>query len=135
MQLSKVMAELFESLIRWMIAGPAVAQIIAQYEEASVLRDVFEKTNHHEQTPACQKSFLGMVQRLTTTLEEMGNPFQEESGELLSLDTKIIASSCNAAKIATHISHGYTSFEAFLETLRQEDTSSFYSTHQSKKQK
>ena len=110
-----------------MVAGPAIAQIIAQYEEASVLRDVFEKTNHHEQTPACQKSFLGMVQRLTTTLEEMGNPFQEESGELLSLDTKTIASSCNAAKIATHISHGNSSFKAFLESLRQKDTSSFYS--------
>ena len=109
-----------------MVAGPAIAQMIAQYEEASVSRDVFEQTNHHEQTPTCQKSFLGMVQRLTTTLEEMGNPFLEESGELLSLDTKIIASSCNASKIKNHLSHGNTSFEAFLENLRQEDTSSFY---------
>ena len=67
-----------------------------------------------------------MVQRLTTTLEEMGNLFLEESGELLSLDTKIIAPSCNASKMKNHLSHGNTSFEAFLENLRQEDTSSFY---------
>ena len=66
-----------------------------------VFRDVLQKTKHHEQTQAFQKRFLGGVQRLTTTLEEMGNPFKEESGELLGIYTKIIASSCNATKITT----------------------------------
>jgi len=63
---------------------------------------------------------------LTNTLEEMGNPFQEESGDLLSMDTKDIASSSNAERIATHLSTGNASFEARLEALEQEDTSSFY---------
>jgi len=46
------------------------------------LRDVSKQTKHHKQA-----SFLEKIQRLTNTLEEMGNPFQEESGDLLSLDT------------------------------------------------
>jgi len=79
------------ALRRWMVAGPAVSQLVAQYEEASELRDVSKQTKHHEQIPTTQRSFLEKVQRLTNTLEEMGNPFQEESGDLLSLDTKDIA--------------------------------------------
>ena len=56
----------------------------------------------------------------------MGNPFQEATGDLLSLDTKDIASPCSAIRIATHLSTGNASFEAPLETLKHEDTSSFY---------
>ena len=60
-----------------------------------------KQTKHHKQA-----SFLEKVQRLTNTLEEMGNPFQEESGDLLSLHTKDIASPSNAERIATHLSTG-----------------------------
>jgi len=56
----------------------------------------------------------------------MGNPFQEESGDLLSLDTKDIASPSNAERTATHLSTRDASFEALLEALEQEVTSSFY---------
>ncbi len=63
---------------------------------------------------------------MTSTLGEMGNPFQEETGDLLSLDTKDIASPRSAERIATHLSTGNASFEAHLEKLKHEDTSSFY---------
>jgi len=109
-----------------MVAGPAVSQLVAQYEEASELRDVSKQTKHHEQTPTTHRNFLEKVQRLTNTLEEMDNPFQEESGDLLSLDTTDIASPSNAERTATHLSTGNASFEARLEALEQEDTSSFY---------
>ncbi len=97
-----------------------------QYEAASELRDELKQTKHHGQTHTDQKSFLNKVQRLTNTLEEMDNPFQQETGDLLSLDTKDIASSDSAAGIATHLSTGKASFEAHLEALEQKDTSSFY---------
>ena len=35
------------ALRRWMVAGPAVSQLVAQYEEASELRDVSKQTKHH----------------------------------------------------------------------------------------
>ena len=34
----------------WMIGGPSVSQLVAQYEATSVLRDVGKQTGHHEQT-------------------------------------------------------------------------------------
>ena len=114
------------ALRRWMVAGPAVSQLVSEYEEVSELRDVSKQTKHHEQTPTEQRSFLEKVQRLTSTLEEMGNPFQEETGDLLSLDTKDIASPGSAERIATHLSTGNASFEARLQALEHEDTSSFY---------
>ena len=39
-------------------------------------------------------------------MEEMGNPFKEESGDLLTLDTKDIADSSAAQLIATHHERG-----------------------------
>jgi len=50
------------ALRRWMVAGPAVSQLVAQYEEASELRDVSKQTKHHEQIPTTQRSFLEKVQ-------------------------------------------------------------------------
>ena len=87
--------------------------LVAQYEEASELREVLKQTEHHKQTPTDKRSFL-KVRRLTNTLEEMGNLFQEETGDLLSLDTKDIAFADSAARIATHLSTGNASFEARL---------------------
>ena len=114
------------ALRKWMVAGPAVSQLVAQYEGSSELRDMLKQTKHLGQTPTDQKRFLEKVLTLTNTLEEMGNPLQEETEDLFSLDNKDIASPDSAAKIATHLSTGKASFEARLEALEQEDTSSFH---------
>ena len=39
------------ALRRWMVVGPELSQLVAQYEEASELRDASKQTKHHEQTP------------------------------------------------------------------------------------
>ena len=102
-----------------------MSQLIAQYE-ASGLRDESQETKDHEQTTTFQRKFLEKVQRLTNTIEDMGNPFQEETGDRISLDTKDVAAPCSANRIAAHLSTGNASFEAHLETLKHDDTSSFY---------
>ena len=45
---------------------------------------------HREQQPGVQSAFLKDVQSLTVVLQDMGNPFLEESNYLLVLDTKDI---------------------------------------------
>ena len=77
------------ALRRWMVAGPLVSHLVANYEEVSGVKVETEK-RHHEKSPTYQKSFLDNVKKMTNTLEEMGNPFQEETGNLLSLDTRIL---------------------------------------------
>ena len=46
------------ALIRWMIAGPEVSQLFAQYEIASEAKETVVHTNHHEQTPKAQQFSL-----------------------------------------------------------------------------
>ena len=42
------------ALRRWMVAGPEVSQLVAQYEIASEAKETAAHTNHHEQTPKVQ---------------------------------------------------------------------------------
>ena len=90
------------ALRRWMVAGPEVSHLVAQYEVASGAKEGTEHTSHHEQTDQAQKVFLDKVEKLCQATNDMGNPFQEESQDLLSLDTKDIAHHTAAELISTH---------------------------------
>lgn len=75
------------ALRRWMIAGPEVARMVIEFEEVCT-QDIDQ--HHHEQYPKVQAAFLKDVRSLVTVIEEMGNPFLEESQDLLVLDTRDI---------------------------------------------
>lgn len=47
-------------------------------------------TPYHEQSSACQAGFIIHVQSLVSTIELLGNPFEEESTELISHVSKDI---------------------------------------------
>ena len=59
-------------------------------------------------------------------MQEMGNPFQEESADLLVLDTKNIADPTLAEMVATHHRQGKEQFHSFMEGLEDEGESPFY---------
>ena len=82
------------ALLRWMTAGPEVCQLVTDYEEKSKGQDK-EQILHHEDIPSAQKRFHNEVLNLSASIEELGNPFLEESGEFLTLDSKIISRSQN----------------------------------------
>ena len=50
-------------------------------------------TNYHEEHGSFQEKTFKDVKALVTSMEDLGNPFMEESKELLVLDTKEIVSS------------------------------------------
>ena len=79
------------ALQRWTVAGPEVSGLVARYEAMSGMKDATYNSRHHEQTLSAQKSFFEKVKSLSAVMQEMGNPFQEESANLLVLDTKNIA--------------------------------------------
>jgi len=70
---------------------------------------------------------------LQRVLEELGNPFQEETADLLVLDTKTIADLTLAGLVGTHQERGKQQFKSFVDGLEIDDTSSFY--HPIKKNK
>ena len=82
------------ALHRWMVSGPEIARIINEFE-ASMVTECMETEHsekHHEDTRSLQSLFYRDVVSLTRTIEEMGNPFMEETDDLFALDTKQIMS-------------------------------------------
>ena len=98
------------ALRRWMVAGPEVSHLVAQHEAASKAKETSEHASHHEQTQQAQKVFLERVKRLSHVMTDTGNPFQEDSQGLLSLDTKDIAHASTAELIVTHYEKGRARF-------------------------
>ena len=112
------------ALRRWMVAGPEVSHWVSQYEAASKAKDVTEGTDHHEQREKTQRLFHEKVGRLT--IQDMGNPFQEDSGDLLTLDTKDIAHTSAVALLGQHYDRGKEQFLKFMDALESRDENMFY---------
>ena len=73
----------------WMVAGPEVARMVTEFESLQAHTHV-DDHKHHEQYPGVQVAFLEEVKCLVDVIEEMGNPFMEQSEDLLALDTRDI---------------------------------------------
>ena len=56
----------------------------------------------------------------------MGNPFQEESNDLLTFDTKDIANPIVHEQINTHYESGIERFQALMKALESHDKAAFY---------
>ncbi len=76
-----------KALLRWMVAGPEIARAITEFDTNRKNRQS-NQTRHHEHTLSKQTSFARDVKALVETIDNYGNPFKEETSELLVLDTR-----------------------------------------------
>ena len=113
------------ALRRWMVAGPEVSHLVRTYEKISDGKDENE-IHHREQTAHAQKTFLERINKLFSTINEMGNPFMEETKDLVTLDTKRVAHPSKAEKVATHYETGKKRFDEFMAILSPGSESNFY---------
>ena len=110
------------ALRRWMIAGPEIARIIQEFEQTSSNEVNEEKRRHHEQVPSVQASFKKDVLSLVSAIEEMGNPFEEDSTDLLVLDSKEIMDDTVVKTVKEVITIGQSQYNAFVKERFQERT-------------
>jgi len=75
------------TLRRWMVAGPELSRMVEEFEGSFT---VSEERDHHEQKPGVQSTFLKDVVNTVSCFEELGNPFTEESENLMAIHTKDI---------------------------------------------
>ena len=108
----------------WMIAGPEVSRLVTEYEESVEPNEVSSDLKHVEQRQKSQITLMEQVNKLHTVIQEMGSPFQEESDELLSLDTNIVTQSNAAEAIATYHLDGRLRFSKFISVLDSDEKSS-----------
>ena len=79
------------TLRRCMMARPEIAMLIGEFEDEPDFRNRPPDTQHHDQSACVQSTFIKDVQSMVSVMEDFGNPFEEESQDLLVLDTKLIA--------------------------------------------
>ena len=77
------------ALHRWMVSGPEMARVIAKFQATSQTKKADHK--HHEQTKHTQVAFARDVRSLIQVIGEMGNPFCDDSKDLLVLDSRDLA--------------------------------------------
>ena len=109
------------ALRRWIVAGPEVSRLLAIYEAMSGTIDIRIDSRHHEAPVGAQTA----CESHDNALQDMGNPFQDEASDLLSLDTKNIADPSLAQLVDTHDQRGLQQFEVFLSGRHNEECS-FY---------
>ena len=80
------------ALLRWMVAGPEVARVVHEFmaHQEDILNG--KENLHHDQSPSIQRAFYLDVKSNSECMRDMGNPFTEETGELVALDTKQLMS-------------------------------------------
>ena len=79
-----------QALRRWMVSGPEMARLISEFQASMEKPEKKSNHKHHEQTQSIQMEFFNQVKALSNVIEEMGNPFIDESNDLLVLDTRDI---------------------------------------------
>lgn len=116
------------ALRRWMISGPEIARIIAEFEAgtAIITDEKIDPAKHHEETEGVQISFAKDVKALVCVMEEMGNPFLEQSGDLLVLDTRTIADASVIATVRQIEAAGKLQLNTYFEECLTAEQRSMY---------
>ena len=97
---------------------------IAKQEEQEDLR-------HHEQVKGVQNTFRNQVNAVCSTIEEMGNPFADQTGDLFVLGTRDIADSKVVETVRTVEQLGKDQYQQFV-TKRLRKTTPLFDTIQKK---
>ncbi len=71
-----------------MLLAPGSARVVNEFEE--LLNSQNQSTAHHEETQSLQIRFLRDVKDLSAVLRKRGNPFLDNSDELVTLGTRDI---------------------------------------------
>ena len=89
------------ALRRWMVSGPKVARLVNEFKSSMPTR--FTAESGEKNTPSLQSAFhKDVTQSQVCTIEDKGNPFMEDSEDLVVLDNKEIqGSDAVAVKLRT----------------------------------
>ena len=79
------------ALRRWIVSGPEMVRVIAEFQATADTRTKKTEFNHHEQTKHTQLAFARDVKSLSGVMREIGTPFCDDSSDLLVLDSRDLA--------------------------------------------
>ena len=91
-----------------------MSRLPSEYEEKHTHRRV-DDDRHHEQIPSTQKKCALNTKTVVKAIEELGNPFADDSTDLATLDTKVIMSEEVVTTIQTAEQLGSTQYQSFID--------------------
>lgn len=103
-----------DGLRRWMVAGPEIVRMTAEFERCLETKHSHLETRHHEQRKSTQVTFGNHVSKLVEVMEEMGNPFLEETTDLLRLHTRDIMDPKVVSAVRQAEEIGQQQYQAFV---------------------
>ena len=101
------------ALIKWITAGPEVARIIDEFEVSSGITRT-KSTQHHDQSPSVQSKFAQHVKTMVIKFQEVGNPFTEDSKDLIRLDTNEVMGESAVTSLQTVEATGQSQYDKYL---------------------
>ena len=104
------------ALRRWTVAGPEVSRLLQEFENEPLETQSTKK--HLEDVECIQKDFKEKVRNLKKVILEMGNPFEEDSTDLLVLDTHEIVDTNVSKSLKSLETLGKKQFTEFKEQLK-----------------
>ena len=79
---------------------------------------------HHEEGACTQKSFLEKSKSLVQTINKMGNPFLDDTPELLKLDTRDLFDESVTATVRSIKALGKEQYEEYCKSVIKNSTTS-----------
>ena len=104
------------ALRRWMISEPEIARIVNEFEVGMDVKESDKQPNekHHEEARSAQVAYFKNTKSLVTAVEELGNPFLEESEELCKLHNKDVASPSVVSTVRSVEDLGKSQFDTYI---------------------
>ena len=109
------LTERSNALLRWMVSGPEIARVLAEFELASGNDVDPDVLHHHELNQSHERRFVKHVTSLVAAFEELGNPFLEDSIKLFAIDTKNVASEDVIKTVETIEQLGKLQFNTYFQ--------------------
>ena len=98
-----------------MVAWPEVARAVTQFGIQYISSPSEKEHLHHKQTTSIQRAFHEDAKNTVSVIREMGNPFAEDTGELIALDTKRILTDILVQRMDSIRDIGEDKYQEFVE--------------------
>ncbi|CAL8262918.1 unnamed protein product [Arctogadus glacialis] len=103
-------------LERWIVTGPEINRVLEEFTTVNDSDDS-EWRPHHEEGSASQQRFQRHTKDLMELLLSNGNPFEESSKDLVTLDNKVCESAAAAASVLKVESMGQEQYNNFKKNV------------------
>lgn len=104
-----------EMLERWIATGPEISRVLQQF--TNVHDDGGQELPHHEEGSTSQHRFKCHVTNLMDVLQSRGNPFEESSADLVTLDNKVCVDKSAATSVRVLESRGEEQYDHFRKNV------------------